>query len=59
MKSCVIPSIDDMFTVSGVTVGAAVDVAFGVVVNGIDVGVDVIEAIEAGMAVGTGAVLVF
>lgn len=58
MKSCVIPSVDDMFTVSGVTVGAAVDVAFGVAVNGIDVDVDGSEVIEAGVAVGAGAVLV-
>jgi hypothetical protein len=33
------PSVAEIFTVSGVAVGAGVDVASGVDVNGIDVGV--------------------
>lgn len=52
IKSCVIPSVAEIFTVSGVEVGIGVVVACGVAVNGIDVGV----AIGASVAVGTGGV---
>jgi len=52
IKSCVIPSLAEIFTVSGVEVGIGVIVACGVAVNGIDVGV----AIGTSITVGAGSV---
>lgn len=54
IKSCVIPSIAEIFTVSGVAVGVGVVLASGVAVDGINVSV----AIGASVAVGVGSVFV-
>jgi hypothetical protein len=51
MKSCVIPSVDDIFTVTGVDVGSGVDVGTtSVGATGVVDGADVF--VVAGMVVG-------